>query len=478
MPATLEEIREAFTLAGGASTLTPKIIDRLLTELQRKYGPMYRAFPRRTWKTDTFYFNQRTALPKSQFTTEAPPTSGTGSVAPSNSNYAQKGFPIKHLQSQIDISTFAAKVAMVNGPLIDLELAGATKSLEWLHETTHMWGNAASTLNTFRPQWDGIDTQIAASNKIDAGTQTLALQMMDNAIDAVKGVYASELGTDFFFAMSPKMQSRLNGLFIQQQRFNEGMTRIFTRDDYGDPNATVADSTIDAGVEVQTYRSIPIVLSSFLSSQGTMGSLSSVSNNTGTGGGLLSATTYYYVMEAVTRYGLTVASAEYSASPAANGNSIIFSWTTPTPLDAYGNVIDIIGYRLFRGTTSGTESLYAAISAYDLSDAAVTSFTDTGLAQNPAVTNTLYWATFTATGTAASDGVTFPRVQTGSQIVEDIWLMPRDPEILVVPQVNPIKTVMLAPINARTRQFALTADMTLAMRAPAFAAKISRVRAA
>lgn len=478
MPATLQDIRESFTLSGGASTLTPKIIDRLLNELQRKYGPMHRAFPRKTWETDTFFFNQRTALPKSQFTVEAPATSGTGSVAATNSTYAQQSFVIKHTQAQIDISTFAAKVAVVNGNLFDLELLGAAKAMEWLEETTHMWGSASATLNTYRPQWDGNDLLIASTNKVDAGTNLLTLQNMDNAIDAVRGVYAGELGTDFFFAMSPRMQSYLNGLFVNQQRFNMGMTKIFTRDDFGDPSAAVADSAIDAGVEVQTYRSIPIVISSFLSSQGSMGALTLTSTNTGSGGGLLAANTYYYRLEAVTRYGLTTASAELSASPSGNGNSIVISWSTPTPTDAYGNTIDIIGYRLFRSTTSGAESLYATIAAYDLSDNAVTSFTDTGNAQNPAVTNTLYWATITKSGAAASDGVTFPRVQSGSQIVEDIYLIPRDPEILVVPEVNPITTQMLAPINARTRQFALTADKVLALRAPAFAAKIERVRCA
>lgn len=478
MPATLQDIREALTVAGGASTLTPKIIDRLLNELQRKYGPMYRAFPHKTWETDIFYFNQRTALPKSQFTVEAPGTSGTGSVAASNSTYVQQSFPIKHTQAQIDISTFAAKVAVVNGNLFDLELLGAAKAMEWLEETTHMWGSASATLNTYRPQWDGNDLLIASTNKVDAGTNLLTLQNMDNAIDAVRGVYAGELGTDFFFAMSPRMQSYLNGLFVNQQRFNMSMTKIFTRTDFGDPQATVADSAIDAGVEVQTYRSIPIVISSFLSSQGSMGALTLTSNNTGSGGGLLAANTYNYRMEAVTRYGLTTASAELSASPNSNGNSIIISWSTPTPTDAYGNTIDIIGYRLFRSTTSGAESLYATIAAYDTSDAAVTSFTDTGNAQNPAVTNTLYWSTITKSGTAASDGVTFPRVQSGSQIVEDIYLIPRDPEILVIPEVNPLTTQMLAPVNARTRQFAITADKTMALRAPAFAAKIERVRCA
>lgn len=479
MPATLQDLREAFTLAGGATTLTPKIIDRLLNELQRKYGPLHRAIPRKTWETDTFYFNQRTALPKAQFVVEAPGTSGAGSVTPTNSTYVQKSFAIKHTQSQIDISTFAAKVAVVNGNLFDLELLGAAKSMEWLEETTHMWGSASATVNTYRPQWDGVDSLMATANKVDAGGNVLGLSHMDSAIDAVRGVYAGELGTDFFFAMSPRMQSRLNGQFVNQQRFNMGMTKIFTRDDFGDPNAGVSDSAIDAGIEVQTYRSIPIVISTFLSSQGTMGALTLTSNTTGAAAGsLLAATTYYYVVEAVTKYGLTVASAELSASPSSNGNYIVLGWSTPQPLDAYGNVIDIIGYRVFRGTTSGSETLYAQVAAYDNSDVAITAYTDTGLIVNPNVTANISTYTVASVSTnAVSDGVTFPRIQTGTQITEDIWLLPRDPEILVCPEVNPITTQMLAPINARTRQFALTADKTLAVRASAFMSKICRVRA-
>ena len=155
------------------------------------------------------------------------------------------------------------------------------------------------------------------------------------------------------------------------------------------------------------------------------------------------------------------------------------TWTTPAPTDVNGNVIDIIGYRVFRSTTSGAESLYAVVAAYDLSDAAVTSFTDTGLIQDPAVTNTLYWSTVASSSSnAVSDGYTFPRVQTGTQVTEDIFLIPRDPDILLCPEVNPIQTEILANVNVRTRQFGMTSDKTLALRAPAYIAKISRVRCA
>lgn len=475
MSATLQEIREAFTLAGGASNLTPKIIDRLLNELVRKTTPLEVAIPTKTWLTDVFYFNKRTGLPRSQATTEAPSTTD---VAASQSVYSQVNFPIKHLQSQIDVSTFAAKVATVNGNLFDLELKGAAKSLTYLSEMFHMWGSAGATLNTKRPQWDGLDTMIATSNKVDGGTQLLSLRMLDNLIDVIRSTYADELGTDFFFCMSPRMQSQLNGLFVNQQRFNEGMTKIFRRTDFGDPDAAVADSYVDAGIEVATYRSVPVVVSNLLSSVGSMTTVTST-GNTGTGSGFTTGTTYYYVVEAMTRYGLTTASAEVSQAVSSNGNNIVLSWTTPQPLDSYSNVIDVLAYRIFRSTTSGAESLYAIVSAYDLSDNAVTSFTDTNLPINPAATSTAYATTVATNGSnAAPDGVTFPRIQTTGQIVEDIYLVPRNPEFLVSPEVSPLATQLLAPVNARTRQFAITADRTIALRAPAFASKLCRVRVA
>ncbi len=476
--ATLNDLKEAYATGGAAAPLINKVIDNLLLIDQRKYAPMRRALPRKTWLTDIFYFNTQTALPKAQFTTQAPSTTD---VAATTGSYVQSSYPIKNMQVNLDIPAFTQQVATATGSLRDLELTAAGKSYSWLEEVAMYYGAQTATINTKRPQWNGFDNQVASGNKIDAGTALLTLNMMDNAIDSVKGVAATELGTDWFYLMSGKMQSRLNGLFVQQQRFNAGMTKIFARDDFGDPNAAVADNYTDAGLEVATYRGIPIVLSSFMTNQGTMGTLTLTSNNTGSAGGLLAANTYYYVLEAVTRYGLTAASAEFSSSPSSDGKSIIFSWTTPTPTDAFGNTIDILGYRLFRGTSTGTESLYALISATDTSDTAVTSFTDTGLPVIPdgVVNTTSYWATVAKSGSnAASDGATYPRVQTGSQNVEDIYLVPRNPEFAVVPVLNEMSMKALAQINARSNQYALIGDQTFALSSGAFAAKISRVRSA
>jgi hypothetical protein len=477
MATTLEDLRETLSVSSGASNLVPIIIDRLMLEYVRKYEPLHKAIPRKTWLTQNYIFNQRNNLPKAQMTTESPTTT---QVAATQSNYVQNSFAIKHTQVQLDISTFAAKVAIVNGNLFDLELAGGAKSMAWQEGLLHMYGSANATLNSLRPQWDGFDVQINSASKLNGAGQVANLQMFDNLIDTVRGYVSQELGPDWFFLVSPKMSSRINGLFVNQQRFNEGMTTMYARDDFGIPGAAVADNKIavDAGLEVQTYRGIPIVLSSLVSNFGTPGNQQmgaiSTTNNTGTGSSLSTSTTYYYQVEAITRYGPLYASTEVSASPNGSGNNIVLSWSTPAPLDPFLNTIDIFGYRVFRSTTSGAETLYALVSAYSSTDTAITSFTDTGLPQGPTTSATTVAATVaTSSSNAASDGVTYPRTAATS---EDITLVPRDPEYLVAAVVNEMSSQMLAPVNARTRQFAITSDLTLAMRAGLFGAKIYNVK--
>lgn len=472
MPATLEDLRETLSTTSGATSLVPKIIDRLLLEYQRKYAPLHKAIPRKTWETNTYFFNQRTALPQAQMTTEAPSTT---QVAATQSTYVQNNYPIKHAQVQLDISTFAAKVAVVNGNLFDLELAGAAKTMAWLEDMQHLYGSAQATLNTLRPQWDGFDVQVGNANKINGGGTAATLSQLDNMIDAVRSVVSQELGVDWFFHISPKMSSHINGLFVNQQRFNEDMTMIYGRDDFGIPGGAVVDNKIavNAGLEVQTYRGIPLVLSSLISNQGQMGTVA-LTNNTGTGVGTLSGT-YYYIVEAITNSGVLYGSTEVSIA-ASGTNNIVLSWSTPAPTDAFGNTIGILGYRIFRAQTSGAETLYALSSAFSTTDTAVTSFTDSGLPQVPATTGTLVAATVaTSGGNAASDGYTYPRTASTS---EDIVLLPRDPEYMVCPVVNEVQSQMLAPVNARTRQFALTSDLTLAMRAGLFGAKLYNVKTA
>ncbi len=126
--ATLNDLKEAYATGGAAAPLINKVIDNLLLIDQRKYAPMRRALPRKTWLTDIFYFNTQTALPKAQFTTQAPSTTD---VAATTGSYVQSSYPIKNMQVNLDIPAFTQQVASVNGSLRDLELTAAGKSYSW-----------------------------------------------------------------------------------------------------------------------------------------------------------------------------------------------------------------------------------------------------------------------------------------------------------------------------------------------------------
>lgn len=474
---TLRDIRETLTLSAGASNLVQPVIARALFESKRAFTPLHFIFPRKTVITDKYIFNKRTQFPRAQMTTEAPPLTGTGSVAASSSTYNQIVYSVKNMQVQLDISDISIQVARANGNLVDLELNGAAESMIYLEEMMHLYGNSGATLNTLRRQWDGVDSLTATSNKLDANTALFSLAMFDSMIDKVKTRTASELGQKYAFVVTPELLSAINRQFLTYAQWKSEMT-VFARDDYGIPGGPIINNKIAGGFDVAAYRGIPIIESSFLASLGQMGTVTGAASGTGSS---LSGATYLYYVEVVTDYGISLASAEVTVTPTA-GENVTLSWSTPSITDADGNVRPNLNFRIHRTAAagaSGSESLYAIVSAFDNTDTAITSITDTGHVINPVTTTTAYAITVASTDgvNAVPDGVTFPRVQTGTQVVEDAWLLPRDPDILLVAVLNEMRTKMLATVNARSEQIALIGDETLALRGTTFLSKLSRVRA-
>ena len=475
MPVSPSDLREAYNSNTAYIPLMPTIIDRALQEGSRKWRPLGRAFPRKTWTTLKYIFNQRQALASAQMTTKSPTA---GQIAYTGSTFVENSFNIKNMETDLSIAKLDQQVATVNGSVYDLELQGAAESMCRLEDVMHLWGCENSSLASKRPQWNGVEFQIANnSQNRQAGAQAkVSFSTLDNLIDAAKTDAAQELGPDdFFFLLSNKMQTALSSSLTNQQRFNKDMTKIFARDDYGDPNAEVADNYLDAGLEVATYRNIPLIFSSFMSSPGQM---TTVSISASGSGSQLTNIAYYYVVEAVTRYGVSQASAEVTITPTA-GQNVVLSWSTPVINDLYGNALDIFQYRIYRSGTTGTESLYAVVNSTDANDAAVTGFTDTGAVAVPVAGqtyNNVFITVATSNGTVAiPDGLNFPRLVVNGKNLESIYLLPRNPDFLVVAVLNEMTPVMLAPTLARSSQFALIADMCLAMRNGFFAAKVDQV---
>lgn len=479
--ASIADLKESLSVAGGgAFPLVQKVISPLLVELVRKFAPTRIAFARQTCETSTYFFNQRTQLPRAQMVVEAPPTTGTGSVAATNSTYVQNSYPIMHYQSNGDISRFAQKVATVNGNLLDLEIEGAIMACGWLEEVFNIYGSYGATVNTYRPGWDGLRQLVDSKNRLDAngfpygsGTQgMLQFTMLDALIDSVRGPYAQNIqGQQYFMLMSPNMQSKMVQLTQPVTRVGLERVRLQPMSDGGIAGAPVVIDKADPGVEVYSYRGIPIVETSFLSAPGQMSAvtLGQAASTTP----FAASSTRYYVVTAITIYGETLASAEQSVTISTTGNKVNLSWSTPSIPDRIsGNALPIIVYAIWEGATSGSETLLAIVPAFDASDNPVTSWSDLGAAS---ISTSVFWQ-----GGVNGDGVTYPNSYISANAnglgSENIYLVSRDPNLVVVPVVEELTPQMLAIVNARTRQFAITGDQTLAMRAGIFASCLERVR--
>jgi hypothetical protein len=480
--ATLRQIQETLTQNTGAQFLYQPIIDRSLFEATRKFTSTRATFARRKWNTPVYIFNKRSNYPATRGVVEAPPNTGVGSVTATSSTYSQITFAIKHWQNNMDLSKFSIQTARVNGDLMQLELQGASESAVWWEEAVNFYGSAGATQNSWRPEWDGVDSLMAFGNKITAN-QAPSFALFDAMIDSVKRSLGSAIGPNYAFMLTPEMLSILGRLFVEDMRWM-GKAIVYPRDDRGVLGGQITDNKnyIDGGLEVSTYRGVPFIESSFLTSLGTMTTVTAASP-TGSDG-VITAGTYYYAVEVLTDYGLSVA---YETTQVTIGstNHVVLSWTAPAIVDANSNVRQNLLYRIHRtaaGGAAGTETLYAILSASDYtSDAAVVSFTDTGAILTPPATfggTNAQAITVNFSGSQAiPDASTTPRLSSTHNL-QDIFLLPRDPDILCVPVLNEMQTVPLALVNARTQQVALIGDQVLAVRGPGFMSKASSVYSA
>ena len=324
----MSEIREALT-AAGASPFVPKLIDPTLVEYQRRFAPWCRSVPTKKHNSTTYFFNTRTVVVSGG----AVPDGGARPV--STSTYTQGQFNMTHIQAVGSVTGYAQAVTQ---DLIDLratEVNGAIKGYYWDTECFMGWGNSASTANGAQPQFDGFDTQIAqfsqggSQNVIDYAGKSLSLATLDELIVMVSGNAAEPVADpSWMFVMSVSAEARIAQLLTAQQRFDS--------------------VEIAAGLIVATYKRIPLVPTSFLSTLGYQ--VGTVTAATATTGGTLAAATYYYKVSAViARQGEILPSAEVSQATTGSTSTVTLSFTAPTGQDGLGTQL----YKVWRGTVGG-----------------------------------------------------------------------------------------------------------------------------
>lgn len=468
--ATLRQLIESLQ-STDVSGAIPKEIRATLVEQSRRNNPLANLIGR--FKTDRtiHYWVQRTKLPQGGPSLQAPPLSGVGSVTPSPSNYVNNNsVNIRSLTYKGDVGKVAQQVATAVGDIIELEMKGQFESESRDETVLNLYGSEHATAASNKIQWSGMDLQIATGSKIKV-SGAIALSTLDGMYDNVRtAVGAPALGKDWAFLMSMKMQTAVNGLYSTYARTwlpVETIQPVIDPGVFGSQDAEFYAQRVKAlaGVEVLTYRGVPIIPTDFLTPAGTMGSIT-------IGAGVITGTTWdgataaYYRVEAVTQLGKTIASAEVNRT-AASGGSNALSWTTPTITDADGNAYPIYLYRIFRGATTGTETLYAIVAGYDANDNPVTAWTDDNAAHDP-----LSSGSGTAYVFSAPDGVTVPATTSAT---EDVFLWPLNPDIGGLAVLNEVKQEVLAMVSSRSVQFETTSDKALTIYSPRFAAQATGV---
>ncbi|MFB9926001.1 hypothetical protein ACFORO_12520 [Amycolatopsis halotolerans] len=453
------ELQEALTAAASVTPLIQKQIDPLLLEYQRRYAPLLRAIPSKQWGSTQYFFNRRTNRPDAGGVVDG------GARPIGNSTYEQAVFNIRLFQAVGSVTGFAQTVTRdLVGDLRQLEIDGTVQSMLWSVENSFVWGNDGATANGVYPICSGLDYLVAnfsggtgSNNFVNAlefapsgvGT-TFALKYLDEIIDLVETNAGMPIGSDWMFVMSPRMQSAVGQVLTNQQRFMA-------------PTVEIA-----AGLNVPSYRDVPIVKSSFLSPRTTQ--MGTVTPSTATTGGTLAAATYRYSVSAVVaRFGETGASVEVTQTTTGSTSTVSLAFATPTN---FPDGLSPIMYKVYRSAAgAGTAQFIGCVDAFDTTGTPVTTIVDTGtnLLTNSAPNTGP--AAYQGVGLGGVTGSMFARIPGGSNsIVEDIYLVPRTADFMVRPYTRDCQTIPLAPTvtSPDTLPFALVTDTTLAVRAPKY----------
>ena len=454
----MSELQEALT-AANVSALVQKQIDPMLLEYQRRYAPFIRALPAIKWGSTVYNFNQRTSRIAGGFVADG------GARPVGTSTYVQNAFTIRNLQAVGSVTGYAQEVtADLIGDLRAREIEGAVQGLLWDIETGLAWGNAGSTQNGPYPQFDGLDSQIsqfAASgstpqNSFDEAGAALALRHLDVLIDSVEQNASQPVqDSSWMFVMSTTANSKIAQLLTNQQRFNDTVE-------------------VASGLIVPTYRNIPIVKSSFLGARGM--SMGTVTAATATTGGSLAAATYYYKVSAIiARVGEIGVSAEVSQATTGATSTVTLSFTPPAGFEN-GTAI---AYKVYRSTTTGTESLLGyvdanvGLSADGVTPVVANQIVDNGSALVPQQSSGSVTPAVPPTAYVGTNSGHLPR-PAGQ---EDIFLMSRNRDNVVRPYVRDVKPLDVYPTTAApdTLPFAIVSDTCLAVRAPKYAGRLRNV---
>jgi HK97 family phage major capsid protein len=230
----LEQLKKALDVASAGGALQQPLVDRVLQEIIEVNNPLRKNLPRKPGSGSDWILNQRTARGAAGFVND------TETPASSNSSYAQKKFAYKTI---LQPGKITRKLKAQGKTLLDIQAEEVDSALQAVRDTEEsaiINGDSSGNPKEF----DGLRKLIPAGQVVDAGTQPLTLERLDEAIDLNRGI-------PNMLIMSKKANRKLNSLLQAQQRF-------------------VDTTEVAGGFRVQVYNGIPIFRSVFVSdAQGT-----------------------------------------------------------------------------------------------------------------------------------------------------------------------------------------------------------------
>jgi hypothetical protein len=451
--------REALD-AVGAGAFVQKRIDPIVVDIQQRYAPFLAAIPTEKWDSDIYNFNRRTALPSGGWVRDG------GARPVTNGTYDQKLWQMKHLEAIGDVTGYAEEVTKAQaGSIRGREVEGAYKGLAWDLETAIIWGNADATVNGPDPHFSGLDAIVAdysgsGQNSVDVNG-AFSLGQLDILIDLVEQNLAESVdNSGWMFACSSTAIGRAGQLLQAQSRYE-----------------TVE---IAAGLNVLSYRNIPLVKSSFLAPRSIkMGAVTGAASGV-TGGTVTPSSTFIYKVSAViNRSGETIACDDVTVTTSTGAQVVDLSFSVPA---GYQGATPLL-YKVFRSTAGGASSTCTLIGTVDAQVALntdnvtripTTKIRDTGAALVPMNGSTTPTVTPTAyTGANAS------RKPLAAQ-QENVYLVPRSRDYMLRPFVRdmkplPVSTTVSSPDS---NPFAVISDTVLAVRDPRAIGRLDRVTVA
>ncbi|MCD2193512.1 hypothetical protein LQ327_08965 [Actinomycetospora endophytica] len=455
--AGMSQLGEALT-AGQAGALVQKRISPLIVDLQRRFSVFVTAVPTESWDSTVYNFNRRLQRPGGGFVTDG------GAVPMSNSVWEQKAFTLRNMQAVGAVTGYAQAVTRsLVGDLEREEYEATAESLVWDIETALGWGCAGATQYGPAPQFDGLNslvTQFASTsqlrqNAIETSGASFALTHLDHLYDLVRTNAAMNIGSNYMFVMTPTAQSRFEQLLVPEQRF-------------------VNQVEIAAGIMCNSYKGVPIVPSSFLGNTWAA-SMGTVTGTPGTTGGTLAAGDYYYVVVPImSRAGRGNPSTEVHVTTTGTTSTVSLAFTPPVGPE--GSVP--LHYEVYRGSSTGQEVLLGVVDATpqvqgdNVTRIYATGITDTGTTLVPTWNSGSQVPTQYPASYQNGSGAKLP-VGGG----EDIYLIPRDKNIMCRPIVRDIQPVQVAATvnQPDARPFALVSDTTFALRAERYVGRLRNV---